>query len=60
MLDDVATFHNSLGWMEYVEMNRISYNGFMLEFLNSLLVDWARVYRAQEVLISFYMFNTDH
>jgi len=32
----------------------------ILEFLNSLNVDWPRSYRGQEDLISFQIFNMDH
>ena len=53
MLDDFVTLLSNLGWMEYIEMNCVSYDRLIIEFLSSLNVDWAGLYMAQEVLISF-------
>jgi len=39
MLDDMVALLGNLGWMEYVEMQCVSYNQLVIEFLSSLNVD---------------------
>jgi len=53
MLDDVVAVLSNLGWMENVEMNCVSYDRLILEFLCSLNVDRVGSYKVQEVLIHF-------
>ena len=60
MLDDIVALFRNLGWLEYVEMKYVAYNWLVVEFLSLLNVDWVSLYRCQEVLITFRMFNADH
>jgi len=41
-------------------MKYVAYNWLVVEFLSLLNVDWVSLYRCQEVLITFRMFNADH
>ena len=38
----------------------MSYDQLVIEFMSSLHVDWVGLYRGQNVLITFCMFNTNH
>ena len=39
MLDDVVTLLSYFSWMEYLEMNCVSYDWLIIEFWSSLNVD---------------------
>ena len=60
MLNDMLHLICKLGWTEYIDMQRTSYDRFMREFLSSLNVNWDGTFRGREGEISFHMFNVDH
>lgn len=60
MLDDMLTLIGKLEWIEYIGMQCTSYDRLMIDFLNSLNVNWDENLRCQKVEITFRMFNVDH
>jgi len=45
MLDDMVSLLSNLGWLEYVEMNYVSYDQLVIEFLSSLHEDCVGLYK---------------